>query len=176
MIWWVAESSPSPVESSYLVTHILPIHHEILHRLPPPHHRMASPHYLQVHFMSVSSRTTHRIISLHTNGNAVSLAFAQALNLNQTLIPRVIPARPTQGPSRPAAPARPAAPGTVQTANNLNAQAQRLFTAMSTHVFHGEPSNPRFGRHTFSSWTAANKDVGQCNPQTRICQFQVSPP
>ncbi|KAJ6507150.1 hypothetical protein C8R47DRAFT_1238837 [Mycena vitilis] len=61
------------------------------------------------------------------------------------------------------------APTAAQTAS-----AQKVFAATKNHIFNGETSNPSSGRHTFSSWTSANKDAGRCDPGSKLCVFKLT--
>ncbi|KAJ7643679.1 hypothetical protein FB45DRAFT_895739 [Roridomyces roridus] len=52
-------------------------------------------------------------------------------------------------------------------------QAKDKFAAMSNHIFVGE-KDPTSGRHTFSAWTAANKDAGRCDSESKLCVFRLN--
>ncbi|KAJ6585152.1 hypothetical protein B0H19DRAFT_1320471 [Mycena capillaripes] len=54
------------------------------------------------------------------------------------------------------------------------AQAKAKFAAMANHIFKGE-KDPTSGRHTFSAWTAANKDAGRCDSESKLCVFRLQP-
>lgn len=53
------------------------------------------------------------------------------------------------------------------------AKAQTLLTALSPHIFVGEPTSTTSGRHIFSAWRPTNRDAGRCDTTTNICAFGI---
>ncbi|KAL0945610.1 hypothetical protein HGRIS_014765 [Hohenbuehelia grisea] len=57
---------------------------------------------------------------------------------------------------------------------NIKTRANEIWGRMRNHIFNGEPGGKTdSGRHTFSSYRAANKDAGRCDTQTHICAFRL---
>ncbi|KAK7679422.1 hypothetical protein QCA50_017476 [Cerrena zonata] len=56
---------------------------------------------------------------------------------------------------------------------DVKKRAQDEFNRMRAHIFNGE-KDPSSGRHTFSAWTAANKDAGRCDKATHLCAFRLN--
>ncbi|KAK7679420.1 hypothetical protein QCA50_017474 [Cerrena zonata] len=55
---------------------------------------------------------------------------------------------------------------------DVKQRAQAEFERMRSHIFNGE-TDPTSGRHTFSAWTAKNKDAGRCDKSTHLCAFRL---